>query len=46
MASVRELSQVKISTTIGSTNISQPLTDREINSIALGEAIRTINENR
>jgi hypothetical protein len=46
VASVRELNQVRITNAAGSMSVSRSLTDGEINSIAMGEAIRTANENR
>ena len=46
VASVQELSQVRITNTVGSMSVSRSLTDGEINSIAMGEAIRTGNANR
>ena len=45
-ASVRELSQIKMTASVGSLNISRPLTYSEVNSIAMGEAMRVANANR
>lgn len=46
IASVRALSQLKMTTSIGSISAYKPLTDGEINAIAIGEAMRTENANR
>ena len=46
IASVQELSQVRMSVSAGSLTASRPLTDGEINAIALGESTRVANTNR
>jgi len=45
-ASVRELSHVRVTASVGAMNVSRPLSDGEINAVAMGEAIRAENANR
>jgi len=44
--SVRELSNVRVTTNSGLTSYSRPLTDGEISSVAIGEAMKTADNNR
>lgn len=46
ITSVRELSQVKMTASMGSVSVSRSLSDSEINAITISEAIRAGNANR